>query len=68
MGFFAVSPKNECPHCIPGKFILSVTEFSDVNVNTPCVDCGNQKENWVCLLCKTVGCSRYVKSHMKEHN
>ncbi len=25
-------------------------------------------ENWVCLTCGAVGCSYYVKQHMKAHH
>jgi NAD-dependent histone deacetylase SIR2 len=67
MGFFAVTPIHECPHCIPEN-ILEVSEFKDITVATPCADCGHTKENWVCLKSKYVGCSRYVESHMVAHN
>lgn len=33
-----------------------------------CKDCGNAGENWICLECKMVYCSRYVKCHMVNHN
>jgi len=70
MGFFAVHPIKECPHCIPGKFIAPIEEFKDMTISTPCnhPDCDHAKENWVCLQCKYIGCSRYVKSHLLAHN
>jgi len=68
MGFFAVQPKNECPHCIPGEFIAPVEDFKDITISTPCIQCDHTKENWICLKCKEIGCSRYVNSHMAEHN
>ncbi len=33
----------------------------------PCVDCGNVGENWLCLECGEVRCSRYVKGHNAAH-
>lgn len=66
MGMFAVSPINECPHCTPEN-ILPVEEFADLTITTPCADCGHTKENWVSLGDKRIGCSRYVKGHLKEH-
>lgn len=68
MGMFAVSPIHECPHCIPGENITPIEEFKDITLSTPCKDCGHTKENWVCLKCKTICCSRYVRSHMVAHN
>lgn len=68
MGFYACQPIKECPHCIPGENIAPIEEFKDLTVTTPCKDCGHTKENWVCLKCKVILCSRYVKSHMVQHN
>jgi len=67
MGFFAVEPKKECPHCTP-EFITPMEEFADITINTPCYGCGHTKENWVCMKTKVVGCSRYVNSCMVKHN
>ena len=36
MGFFAVTPKIECPHCIPNENILNVENFKDVDIKCPC--------------------------------
>ena len=68
MGFFAACPIKECPHCVPGIHIAPLDEFSELSITTPCKDCGHSKENWICLCCKVIGCSRYVKSHMLAHN
>lgn len=38
-----------------------------IDVNSPCVDCNNQGENWICLQCFQVFCSRYVNGHMVQH-
>ena len=32
-----------------------------------CEDCGHVGENWICLICLTVHCGRYVKAHMLTH-
>ncbi|KAF6776594.1 hypothetical protein AHF37_04411, partial [Paragonimus kellicotti] len=37
------------------------------DVHGPCSRCDNQTENWVCLTCYSVYCSRYANSHMVEH-
>ncbi|XP_057964375.1 uncharacterized protein LOC131155337 [Malania oleifera] len=34
---------------------------------TPCNRCDNPAENWLCLCCKDVFCSRFVNKHMLEH-
>ncbi|XP_051132404.1 uncharacterized protein LOC127252323 [Andrographis paniculata] len=34
---------------------------------TPCNRCDHPKENWVCLSCKVVLCSRFINKHMLEH-
>ena len=68
MGFFAVEPLKECPHCIPGVNITPVEEFKDITIKTPCYACSHDQENWICLKCKVIGCSRYVNNHMLEHH
>lgn len=68
MGFHAVCPIQECPHCVPGENIAPIEEFKDITISSPCKDCDHTKENWICLKCKVIGCSRYVKSHMVAHN
>jgi len=43
MGFFAVEPKKECPHCIPGENIAPKEDFEKegITIHTPCKDCGH---------------------------
>ena len=67
MGLHAVCPISECPHCIPEN-ITPIEEFKELTITTPCYECEHTKENWVCLKCKVIGCSRYVKSHLLAHN
>ncbi len=62
----AVTPKSDCPHCIPENIAAKET-FSDTTVTDPCPKCEHTGENWVCLCCKVVFCSRYVNMHMVEH-
>ena len=59
---FSVNPKTDCPHV---QSIASVLNFER---RDPCGYCGNVGENWVCLMCSKVFCSRYVKMHMMQHN
>ncbi|XP_057783048.1 uncharacterized protein LOC131000918 [Salvia miltiorrhiza] len=35
--------------------------------DTPCHRCQHPDENWLCLCCKDVLCSRFVNKHMLEH-
>ncbi|KAI9498792.1 hypothetical protein BDB00DRAFT_799526 [Zychaea mexicana] len=57
---FAVEPITTCPH-IPA----SIT--AEVFINTACEVCNEPQENWQCLTCNTVRCSRYRQGHMLEH-
>lgn len=61
---FAVELKLDCPHVN----LLSEVASLHIDVRKPCESCGNIGENWVCLICSVVMCSRYVKSHMVDHN
>ncbi|KAK2974492.1 hypothetical protein RJ640_018657, partial [Escallonia rubra] len=36
--------------------------------DTPCNRCHHPDENWLCLGCKDVLCSRFVNKHMLEHH
>ena len=57
MGGFAVVPIKDCPHTNADNI---AENFSDVTVGLSCKDCEHNMENWVCLKCKVIGCSRYV--------
>lgn len=63
-GFVAVEPKRDCPH------VQSLTSVSSLHVDLskPCGTCSNVGENWLCLVCSSVFCSRYVNCHMVDHN
>lgn len=59
---YAVDPKSDCPHIVP-----NLGESLAVDVSLPCGACNDGTENWLCLKCSTVSCSRYVKEHASAH-
>lgn len=61
---FAVEPITNCPH-IPSYTLT--TEGQHILFHTPCQACQDTRENWQCLHCKAVYCSRYIQGHMKRH-
>ncbi|XP_038172556.1 histone deacetylase 6 isoform X2 [Arvicola amphibius] len=62
--FYAVTPLSWCPH------LVAVCPIPAEGLDTaqPCKTCGTLQENWVCLTCYQVYCSRYVHAHMVRHN
>ncbi|XP_054859461.1 histone deacetylase 6 isoform X2 [Eublepharis macularius] len=62
--FYAVTPLPWCPHL---DLVLPVPS-TGLNVLEPCMACGSQAENWVCLICYKVCCGRYINRHMVAHN
>lgn len=68
----AVVPKFDCPHvrtnyakCIVDAKLDEATENS--GLTHPCRVCHSQKENWMCLSCGDIFCSRYVEGHCEDH-
>ena len=59
---YAVDPIKDCPHCIELDYEL----FVDKKFNEKCIQCDNVGENWICLECQQIFCSRYVNGHMVE--
>ena len=65
-GGYAVQPRTSCPHVaqldaalpLRGELILP----RSIQQQRPCEECGDSSENWICLLCKTVLCSRYARA------
>jgi histone deacetylase 6 len=63
---FAITPRIDCPH---------VDYVEDQVINNPqhleskisCDICGDESENWYCLTCERILCSRYVQGHMMQH-
>jgi len=68
---FAIYPKMDCPHLTPelANNIKNFLEELDKSLKeTSCETCGDKSENWVCLECHKIFCSRYVKEHMVVHS
>eukprot|EP00735_Rhodelphis_limneticus_P002474 TRINITY_DN1335_c0_g1::TRINITY_DN1335_c0_g1_i1::g.19941::m.19941 TRINITY_DN1335_c0_g1::TRINITY_DN1335_c0_g1_i1::g.19941 ORF type:complete len:567 (-),score=87.18,sp/Q9Z2V5/HDAC6_MOUSE/45.45/5e-21,ADP_ribosyl_GH/PF03747.9/1.2e+03,ADP_ribosyl_GH/PF03747.9/9.1e-59,zf-UBP/PF02148.14/9.5e-17,zf-UBP/PF02148.14/3.2e+03 TRINITY_DN1335_c0_g1_i1:73-1773(-) len=63
---FAVNPKRDCPHV--HEHIRPIPDGLTLNVEAPCKTCTIQGENWICLTCYAVECSRYLNCHMVDHN
>jgi len=60
---FAVTPLPWCPHLTEVRPLPS----RGLDAGAPCAVCGSTAENWVCLTCYTVCCSRFVEEHMLYH-
>ncbi|CAD7926675.1 unnamed protein product [Amoebophrya sp. A120] len=66
MQLFAVEPKDDCPHV--GECARNVTDYADVKLaSAKCPSCDEPDENWLCLKCKGVFCSRYKNEHALFH-
>ncbi len=78
--FFAVEPRFDCPHVndamldnFAGFLADSLKGYdssskANVFASLKCEDCKDARENWVCLGCSQLFCSRYVQGHMAMHN
>ena len=62
---FAVEPLLYCPHLEIIKNVL--LDESKFNVKQPCKKCNDSTENWICLTCGEIYCSRFVNGHMATH-
>ncbi|NP_001398541.1 histone deacetylase 6 isoform 4 [Mus musculus] len=62
--FYAVTPLSWCPHLMA----VCPIPAAGLDVSQPCKTCGTVQENWVCLTCYQVYCSRYVNAHMVCHH
>ncbi|CAK5077356.1 unnamed protein product [Meloidogyne enterolobii] len=63
--FFAVTPLKTCPHL--GQIADSKLPSDGLNTKAACNKCSNTGENWVCLKCFEIYCSRYVEGHALGH-
>jgi len=61
----SINPIEDCPHV--DEFVVNTDGISDAFKNNHCVHCNDSEENWYCLTCGQVYCSRYVKSHGVKH-
>ena len=46
---------------------MKQTESLNIDPGAPCLTCQNVGENWLCLICSEIHCSRYVNAHMVRH-
>ena len=66
----AVYPCKSCTHleaslhCSRLRDIISALPL---NLGTPCSACDSTAENWICLSCGDIKCSRYVAGHAEQH-
>ncbi|KAF5177705.1 Histone deacetylase [Thalictrum thalictroides] len=58
-----VEARTSCEHLNSLASDLSHISTPD----TPCFRCQHPAENWLCLCCKDVFCSRFVNKHMLQH-
>ena len=71
LGGFVVYPKTDCPHLLPSQINslnLLLEDKKDIILSNSCSECQDQSENWLCLECHLISCSREVKGHMAKHN
>lgn len=61
----AVIPKTDCPH-LQENFDSSAIPRT-LSTSAPCSACSDTTENWLCLKCYEISCSRFVNSHGVEH-
>jgi len=77
VGGFAVEPKRNCPHVLlPDKHIAAISTANEdeikrlylVAAQSKCQHphCDEQDENWLCLQCGVLLCSRYKNAHRDQ--
>lgn len=64
---FQVIPLTTCPHLV-GIEPVTADDEAKFDVRKPCETCEDASENWICLTCHQVHCSRYVLNHMMHHS
>eukprot|EP00727_Mastigamoeba_balamuthi_P009906 m51a1_g5538 putative silent information regulator family protein (781) ;mRNA; f:466251-469148 len=64
MDGFSITPKRDCPHVC----YLAGLAVPPLRYPNECAECGDAGENWLCLQCATVHCSRYVHGHASRHH
>nr|XP_044996311.1 histone deacetylase 6 isoform X2 [Jaculus jaculus] len=62
--FYAVTPLSWCPHLVA----VCPIPAEGLDITQPCKACGTLQENWVCLTCYQVYCSRYINADMVQHH
>ena len=78
-GGFAVEPKRNCPHVLlSDKHIAAISTANEDELKRLCLaaaqqtkcqhpSCDEKDENWLCLQCGVLLCSRYKNAHMADH-
>jgi len=61
-----VEPRDDCTH-IQYNFSWPIEMLEDAIKHKTCCKCNSFKEEWICLDCCEVNCSRYVNGHAEEH-
>ncbi|XP_072939655.1 histone deacetylase 6 [Epargyreus clarus] len=61
---FAVVPEPWCPHL---EGLPKVPDDVEFEQGSRCIDCKRRIENWICLHCYNVYCSRYANKHLQRH-
>lgn len=61
---FAVVPLPRCPHL---SELGAPPDEDALRPDTPCAQCGDVTETWVCLRCGTAGCARGRAGHAQAH-
>ena len=68
---FLYSPKEDCPHVqellAPQNAEIDDEVYKAFTNRNHCNDCHDDGENWLCLVCNGVFCSRYKNAHMLLH-
>ena len=68
---YTVCPKKDCPHYKnehSEKFSTILEELGEKILKSKCRHCEVTKENWVCLECEEIYCSRFQNEHMVLHS
>jgi len=64
----AVEPIHDCPHIESNVIMVHALNIGEKYLNSnACHECHDSSENWYCLTCGNVYCSRYVNSHGVAH-
>ncbi len=66
---FVVEPIDNCPHLHDSfkEDKIPIGMLATGIMDLPCKACGDKSENWLCLECYQIGCSRYVNCHQEAH-
>jgi acetoin utilization deacetylase AcuC-like enzyme len=62
-----IVPKQTCEHVQHVHLFEEFKHINNNNNNNQCIDCENSNENWLCLSCGEIRCSRYINNHGEEH-